>query len=179
MLCLCVVEVFWQSAILHQLRQYLKYYIILYPLPLCPTNILCLYKIIDLQSWVIIKNKKTPAYLSLSYLGYWTIFTICHFIQPVKLHVWIFLQKLNVKCAHQGEDVDYRAKITASTRDCLTRQVKEAVLIRRSKSKILNSKTEWHQPALYRVQTEIERGWCWTFGPSNVCKYWGKLMWFF
>ena len=46
--------------------------------------------------------------------------------------------------AHQGEDVDYRAKITASTRDCLTRQVKEAVLIRRRQSKILNSKTEWH-----------------------------------
>ena len=60
--------------------------------------------------------------------------------------------------AHQGEDEDYRAKVTASTRDCLTRQVKEAVLIRRSKVRILNGKTEWHQPALYRVQNEIERG---------------------
>ena len=60
--------------------------------------------------------------------------------------------------AHQGEDKDYRAKVTASTRDCLTRQVKEAVLIRRSKVRILNGKTEWHQPALYRVQSEIERG---------------------
>ena len=60
--------------------------------------------------------------------------------------------------AHQGEDVKFSAKVTASTRDCLTRQVKEAVLIRRSNREVLNSKTEWHQPALYRVQNEIERG---------------------
>jgi hypothetical protein len=60
--------------------------------------------------------------------------------------------------AHQGEDVKFIAKVTASTRDCLTRQVKEAVLIRRSNREVLNSKTEWLQPALYRVQNEIERG---------------------
>ena len=60
--------------------------------------------------------------------------------------------------AHHGEEGDYRAKVTVSTKDCLTRQVKEAVLIRRSKAQILNSKTEWHQPALFRVQSEIERG---------------------
>ena len=60
--------------------------------------------------------------------------------------------------AHHGEEEDYRAKVTASTRDCLTRQVKEAVLIRRSNRQVLNSKTEWHQPALFRVQNEIERG---------------------
>ena len=60
--------------------------------------------------------------------------------------------------AHQGEDEDYRPKVTASTRDCLTRQLKEAVMIRRSNRQILNSKTEWHQPALYRVQQEIEIG---------------------
>ena len=44
-------------------------------------------------------------------------------------------------------------------RDCLTRQVREAVLIRRSQVQVLNSKSEWHQPALFRVQQEIERGW--------------------
>ena len=60
--------------------------------------------------------------------------------------------------AHQGEEADYRAKVTASTRDCLTRQVREAVLIRRSEVEILNGKSEWHQPALYRVQHEVERG---------------------
>ena len=60
--------------------------------------------------------------------------------------------------AHHGEMAMYRAEVTANTRDCLTRQVKEAVLIRRSEVQILNGKTEWHQPALFRIQSEIERG---------------------
>ena len=59
---------------------------------------------------------------------------------------------------HRGVDPVYKAKVTSITRDCLTRQVREAVLIRRSQVKVLNSKSEWHQPALYRVQHEIERG---------------------
>ena len=60
--------------------------------------------------------------------------------------------------ANQEEDVVYKAKVTASTRECLTRQVKEAVLIRRSQVRVINGKTEWHQPPLYRIQNEIERG---------------------
>ena len=52
----------------------------------------------------------------------------------------------------------FRAKVTARTRDCLTRRVREAVLIRRSQSPILNSKSEWHQPGLFTVQQEVERG---------------------
>jgi hypothetical protein len=59
---------------------------------------------------------------------------------------------------HHGEEAQFKAKVTASTRDCLTRQVKEAVQIRRSQVPVLNGKTEWHQPALYRIQSEIERG---------------------
>ena len=59
---------------------------------------------------------------------------------------------------HRGEEPLYKAKVTARTRDCLTRQVREAVLIRRSQVPILNSKSEWHQPGLYRVQQDIERG---------------------
>ena len=43
-------------------------------------------------------------------------------------------------------------------RDCLARQVKEDVQIRWSQVPVLNAKTEWHQPALYRIQSEIERG---------------------
>ena len=50
---------------------------------------------------------------------------------------------------HHGDEASYKAKVTASARDCLTRQVREAVLIRRSQVPVLNSKTEWHQPALY------------------------------
>ena len=59
---------------------------------------------------------------------------------------------------HGGEEPMFRAKVTARTRDCLTRQVREAVLIRRSQVPILNSKSEWHQPGLFRVQQEVERG---------------------
>ena len=59
---------------------------------------------------------------------------------------------------HEGEDPDFRAKVTARTRDCLTRQIREAVLVRRSQVPVLNGKSEWHQPPLYRVQHETERG---------------------
>ena len=59
---------------------------------------------------------------------------------------------------HQGLAGDFTAKLTGSARDCLTRQVKEAVLIRRCQVPIMNGKTEWHQPALFRIQSEIERG---------------------
>ena len=59
---------------------------------------------------------------------------------------------------HGGAEPDYRAKVVASTRDCLTRQVREAVMIRRCQVPILNGKSEWHQPPLYRVQHEMERG---------------------
>ena len=59
---------------------------------------------------------------------------------------------------HQGVAGDYTAKVTDITRDCLTRQVREAVLIRRCEVPVLNSKTEWHQPALYRIQNEIYQG---------------------
>ena len=41
---------------------------------------------------------------------------------------------------HQGEDARYEARVTANTRDCLTRQVREAVLIRRSQVNVLNGK---------------------------------------
>ena len=51
---------------------------------------------------------------------------------------------------HQGVAGDYTAKVTDMTR--------EAVLIRSCEVPVLNSKTEWHQPALYRIQNEIYRG---------------------
>ena len=41
---------------------------------------------------------------------------------------------------HQAEDAKYEVRVTASTRDCLTRQVREAVLIRRSQVNVLNGK---------------------------------------
>ena len=58
---------------------------------------------------------------------------------------------------HNGAEPSYKATVTACTRDCLSRQVREAVLIRRSNHTVLNGKSEWHQPALYRVQQEVVR----------------------
>ena len=68
-----------------------------------------------------------------------------------------FMKKHQVK-VHQGQPGDYTAKVTGRSMDCLTRQVREAVLIRRSQVPVLNAKTEWHQPALWRIQSEIYRG---------------------
>ena len=59
---------------------------------------------------------------------------------------------------HHGVAGIYTAKTTHTTSDCLSRQVREAVEIRRSKVPVLNSKTEWHQPPLYQIQREIYRG---------------------
>ena len=59
---------------------------------------------------------------------------------------------------HSGAEADFNAKVTHSFRDCLSRQVSEAVYIRRSDIPVLNTKSEWHQPALFRVQNEVVRG---------------------
>ena len=82
-----------------------------------------------------------------------------------KEHLRTFRQGINTyfirkhqERKHMGQEPIYIARVTARTRDCLSRQVREAVLIRRSDKNILNGKSEWHQPALYRVQHEIEQG---------------------
>ena len=65
---------------------------------------------------------------------------------------------------HQAEQHDsqpprFTAKVTGRFGDCLTRQVAEGVAIRRCQTAVLNSKSEWHQPALWRIRSEIERGY--------------------
>ena len=62
------------------------------------------------------------------------------------------------RCAHNGATADFSAKVTNTFRDCMTRLVSEAVSIRRSEVEVLNSKSEWHQPALFSVRNEIVRG---------------------
>ena len=68
-----------------------------------------------------------------------------------------FIQKHQVK-KHNGEEGFFKATVTVSYIDCLSRQVGEGVSIRRSKTEVLNGKSEWHQPALWRVQSEVYRG---------------------
>ena len=58
---------------------------------------------------------------------------------------------------HNDEPADFNTKVTGSFQDCLTRQVSEEIEIIRSEQPVLNSKSEWHQPPLWRVQSEIIR----------------------
>ena len=58
---------------------------------------------------------------------------------------------------HIGEEKKFSAKVTHTNRDCLTRQIREGVLIRRATKPLLNSRTEWFQPPLFRVQSEVLR----------------------
>ena len=58
---------------------------------------------------------------------------------------------------HHDMPADFSAKVTGNFRDCLTRQISEGVHIRRSEKKVLNTKSEWHQPPLWKVQSEVMR----------------------
>ena len=58
---------------------------------------------------------------------------------------------------HKGEQKRFEAKVTHTNKDCLTRQIREGVLIRRATKPLLNSRTEWFQPPLFRVQSEVVR----------------------
>ena len=60
--------------------------------------------------------------------------------------------------AHMQQPAQFTAKVTGNYRDCLTRQVAEGVAIRRCPNRVLNSKSEWHQPSLWKVRQELELG---------------------
>ena len=75
--------------------------------------------------------------------------------QEVQKESFIHKHQLN---KHNGGKAIFSANVTGSFRDCLTRQISEAVFIRRSEKEVLNSRSEWHQPGLYQVQHEVRRG---------------------
>ena len=58
---------------------------------------------------------------------------------------------------HSDLPAEFSAKVTGSFRDCLTRQISEGVHIRSCDGTVLNSKSEWHQPPLWKVQSEVIR----------------------
>ena len=58
---------------------------------------------------------------------------------------------------HIGQPVEYSAEVIATFNDCLSRQVAEGVEIRRCEHAVMNTKSEWHQPALWRIRSEVER----------------------
>ena len=58
---------------------------------------------------------------------------------------------------HPGKEKDFIAKVVRTNRDSLTRQIYEGVQMRREERKLMNSKSEWFQPPLFKVQSEIIR----------------------
>ena len=60
---------------------------------------------------------------------------------------------------HDGQEESFVPRVASTNKDCLSRQVREGVQIRRlgEKYRILNSKSEWHQPSLYSVRNELVR----------------------
>ena len=56
---------------------------------------------------------------------------------------------------HYGAEADFKAKVKYSFKDCLSRQVAEGVCICKCEKEVLNTKAEWHQPALWRVRSEL------------------------
>ena len=58
---------------------------------------------------------------------------------------------------HNGEEGIFESRVTHVNRDCLSRQVREGVLIKNSSVVTMNTRSEWHQPSLYTIQKEIIR----------------------
>ena len=58
---------------------------------------------------------------------------------------------------HFGAETEFKARVKYSFKDCLTRQIAEGVAIRRCEKMVLNTKAEWHQPALWKVRSELSR----------------------
>ena len=58
---------------------------------------------------------------------------------------------------HRGMEGKFETKVTKTNKDCLSRQVREGVQISLmgAKGPLMNTKAEWHQPSLYRIQSEI------------------------
>ena len=58
---------------------------------------------------------------------------------------------------HDGKTVEMRARVTHTHKDCLSRQIQEGVDIRTCQQPIMNSKSEWFQPPLYKILSEVTR----------------------
>ena len=65
--------------------------------------------------------------------------------------------KSHMEAHHRGIESKFSARVTHSNKDSFTRQIREGVLIRRSGKTLLNSRSEWFQPPIYRVHHEMVR----------------------
>ena len=67
-----------------------------------------------------------------------------------------FIRKHMVE-SHGGREGKFEARVTHTNKDSLTRQIREGVLIRRAGGNVMNTKSEWFQPPLFRVRSQIVR----------------------
>ena len=59
---------------------------------------------------------------------------------------------------HGSNPVEFEMKVVKTFRDPLSRQVTEAVLIKNHQGELLNSKSEFYQPSLIKIRSEIVKG---------------------
>ena len=59
---------------------------------------------------------------------------------------------------HQGQPENFKRKVLRSYKDCLSRQASEGIFISKIQGEILNSKSEFHQPAIVTIRREVSRG---------------------
>ena len=63
---------------------------------------------------------------------------------------------------HDGQEARMKVSMINSFKDSLSRQISESVYIFRTEQKgekkLINGKSEWHQPSLYTVRKEIGHG---------------------
>ena len=59
--------------------------------------------------------------------------------------------------SHNGVEAAFNMRVKDSFKDCLSRQIAEGVHIRSCENVVLNSKSKWHQPALWQVRSELSR----------------------
>ena len=67
-----------------------------------------------------------------------------------------FMKEHMDKC-HEGMDSRFTGRVTHCNKDCLSRQVREGVMIRRCTRELMNTKSEWFQPSVFRVMSEVVR----------------------
>ena len=70
---------------------------------------------------------------------------------------------------HQGQPENFKRKVLRSYKDCLSRQASEGIFISKIQGEILNSKSEFHQPAIVTIRREVSRGlWHSNFGLKAI-----------
>ena len=58
---------------------------------------------------------------------------------------------------HAGMMSKFAARVVHTNKDSLSRQVREGVMIRRESRYMMNTRSEWFQPPIYRIQSELVR----------------------